>query len=71
MFPNVMIQAGFVGEEAGTMWTLVSFDVVVHVHVVFKGLSHSEPFPTHMACVPHLLQVNTVFVSTQAASRCK
>ena len=71
MPPNVMIEAGFVGEDAGTKRALVSFDVVVHVHVVFKGLPHVKPFPTNVAVVPDLIQVHTVYMSTQAAGRRK
>ena len=67
MSPNVMIEAGFVGEDAGTKRALVSFDVVVHVRMIDAVLLDSKPFAAYVTEKSVHFQVNTVDVRFQCA----
>lgn len=59
-------------ELLSTVWTHVSFDVPVPVHVIFKVIFASNPFPTDGADVLTLLhQVGTAFMLIQLPERGK
>ena len=64
MFP----EARLVGVSDVKVGTPVSFDFVVHIHVVIMILFSARPLPADVACVWYFLQVDSTGVLPETTS---